>query len=178
LPETRPELAKALECIGRAGAFTREGMADARRAILALREDVAPLVDEVTALVGEHQAEGEPPVDLDVDGTPRPLAAEAGLAAFRTVQEALTNARKHAPGRPVRCRLDYTADGLTVTVTNQLPVRSPDSGRAALASSGAGYGLAGLGERAALCGGTLTAGPEDGHWRVHLHVPASARMSS
>ncbi|MFI6317227.1 sensor histidine kinase [Nonomuraea sp. NPDC050556] len=170
LPDDRPELGKALECIGRAGAFTREGMADARRAILALREDVAPLVDQVTALSGEHQAE------LDVTGTPLPLAAETGLAAFRAVQEALTNARKHAPGQPVHCRLDYTPDGLTVTVTNPLPTYA--DGRSALADSGSGYGLAGLSERAALCGGTLTAGPVDDHWRVRLEVPASARMSA
>ena len=73
LPAGSPELAKAMECIGRAGVFTREGLADARRAIMALRDDAAPLADQLAALAGEYRADG----DLAVD-SPSPVHAAAG----------------------------------------------------------------------------------------------------
>jgi signal transduction histidine kinase len=169
LPAGRPELAKAIECIGRAGVFTREGLADARRAILALRDDAAPLPDQLAALTGEYRADGDTPADFTVTGTARPVAAEAGLAAYRTAQEALTNARKHAPGQPVRVSLEFTAAEIVVRVVNPLPAVT---GGGPLAAAGAQYGLTGLRERAALGGGTLTAGPADGEWRVALRIPA------
>ena len=167
LPDGNPELTKALECIGRAEAFTREGLADARRAILALRDDAAPLSDQLAALAAKYRVDGDA-VGFSVTGVPRPIAAEAGLAAYRTAQEALTNARKHAPGQPVQLGLSFAAAEITVQVVNPLP-----AGRAAgpLAAAGAGYGLIGLRERAALGGGTLTAGPADGEWRVCLRIP-------
>jgi signal transduction histidine kinase len=168
LPAGRPELAKAIECIGRAGVFTREGLADARRAILALRDDAAPLSDQLAALAGEYQADGDLAVDFTVTGPPRTVAAEAALAAYRTAQEALTNARKHAPGQPVRLSLDFSAAEITVRVVNPLPVHPGGP----LAATGAQYGLTGLRERAALGGGTLTAGRAGGEWQVALRIPA------
>ena len=168
LPAGRPELAKAIECIGRAGVFTREGLADARRAILALRDDAAPLADQLAALAGEYQADGDLAVDFTVTGTPRTVAAEAALAAYRTAQEALTNARKHAPGQPVRLSLEFSAAEIAVRVVNPLPVQASGP----LAATGAQYGLTGLRERAALGGGTLTAGPAEGEWQVCLRIPA------
>jgi signal transduction histidine kinase len=180
------EVVKAMECIERAVAFTRDGMAETRRAILALREgsdaDAAPpepepgptrLVTELRKLADEHRAVGDAAVEFDVAGTPRPVGAEAALTAYRTVQESLTNARKHAPGEPVRVGLTFTADALEVLVVNAL---TPDSEAAGpLARAGAGYGLTGLRERAALAGGTLTAeripGPDGGQWRVCLTIP-------
>ena len=168
LPAGRPELAKAVECIGRAGVFTREGLADARRAIMALRDDAAPLPDQLEALAGEYRADGDVAVDVTVTGTPRPVAAEAALAAYRTAQEALTNARKHAPGQPVRLSLEFSAAEIAVQVVNPLPAQAGGP----LAATGAQYGLTGLRERAALGGGTLTAGPAGGEWRVGLRIPA------
>jgi signal transduction histidine kinase len=168
LPAGRPELAKAIECIGRAGVFTREGLADARRAIMALRDDAAPLADQLAALAGEYQADGDLAVDFTVTGTPRTVAAEAALAAYRTAQEALTNARKHAPGQPVRLSLEFSAAEIAVRVVNPLLVQAVGP----LAATGAQYGLTGLRERAALGGGTLTAGPAEGEWQVCLKVPA------
>jgi signal transduction histidine kinase len=168
LPAGRPELAKAIECIGRAGVFTREGLADARRAIMALRDDAAPLADQLAALAGEYQADGDLAVDFTVTGTPRTVAAEASLAAYRTAQEALTNARKHAPGQPVRLSLEFSAAEIAVRVVNPLPVQASGP----LAATGAQYGLTGLRERAALGGGTLTAGPAGGEWQVCLKIPA------
>ena len=169
LPTGRPELGKAIECIGRASVFTKEGLADARRAILALRDDAAPLSDQLAELVKEYSTDGDVPVDLVITGAPRPVPAEASLAVYRTAQEALTNARKHAPGQPVRLTLDYAPAELTMRVVNPLPTLDTER---PLAASGTGYGLTGLRERAALSGGTLTAGPADGEWRVSLRIPA------
>jgi signal transduction histidine kinase len=169
LPAGRPELGQAIECISRASVFTKEGLADARRAILALRDDAAPLSDQLAELVKEYGADSAGPVELVVTGSPRPVPAEAGLTVYRTAQEALTNARKHAPGQPVRLSLDYSPDEIGLRVANPLP--DPMASRP-LAATGAGYGLTGLRERAALGGGTLTAGPADGDWRVTLRIPA------
>jgi signal transduction histidine kinase len=119
LPAGSPELAKAIECIDRAEVFTRDGLAEARRAILALRDDAPPLPDQLSALAGEYRADGDAPVDFQVAGSPRPVAGQAGLAAYRTAQEALTNARKHAPGRPVRLCLQFSETEIAVRVTNR-----------------------------------------------------------
>ena len=167
------EVVKAMECIARAVAFTRDGMTETRRAILALREGTdssAPtrLVAELRKLTEEHRADGDAVIDLELIGEPRPVGAEAALAAYRTAQEALTNARKHAPGEPVTLGVTFVSAALEVRVVNPLPA-ADDAGP--LAHAGAGYGLTGLRERAALAGGTLTAGPEDGQWSVHLRIP-------
>jgi signal transduction histidine kinase len=174
VPQQSPELAKALECIERAGAFTREGLAEARRAILALRDTdtaadpVGSLADQLRALTDEYRADGDVPVGYTVTGQPRPLGGEAGLTAYRTVQEALTNARKHAPGQPVSVTLRFDPAGTTVQVVNPLP---PEGAAGPLAHTGAGYGLTGLRERAALSGGTLITGPAGAQWRVCLTMP-------
>ena len=178
------EVVKAMECIERAVAFTRDGMTETRRAILALREGsdagdgaaAAPtdssvptrLVAELRKLTEEHRADGDAIIDLELIGEPRKVGAEAALTAYRTAQEALTNARKHAPGEPVTVGLTFTSAHLEVRVVNPLPAAD---GAGPLAHAGAGYGLTGLRERAALAGGTLTAGPEDGQWSVHLRIP-------
>jgi signal transduction histidine kinase len=172
-PQQTPELAKALECVERAGSFTREGLAEARRAILALRDNTTespePLAGQLRTLAEDSCADGDMTVEYSVIGEPRPVGAEAGLTAYRTAQEALTNARKHAPGQPVSLTLLFGPADMTVQVANPLP---PDGVVRPLATAGAGYGLTGLRERAVLSDGTLTAGPADGQWRVCLTIPA------
>jgi signal transduction histidine kinase len=176
LPDDSPELAKALECIERAGTFTREGMAEARRAILALRDgggdaaSAAPrqLAEQLRSLAEGHGADGGSPVEFTVTGEPRPVTPEAGLTIYRTAQEALTNARKHAPGQPVTLALEFAPSQVTVDVLNPLP---PADAPRPLAGAGTGYGLIGLQERAALGGGSLIAGPAGGQWRVSLRIP-------
>ena len=198
VPGKGPELAKAIECVQRAGALTKEGMAETRHAILALRDDDATaaagyaarparqpeeaagaspasarsgtrLTSRLQALADEHGAAGDAAVTLTVAGTPRPLTPEEAMAVYRTAQEALTNARKHAPGQPVSISVTYQPDDVTLLVSSALP----DPGQAGpLARAGTGYGLTGLRERAALTGGTLTAGPEDGEWQVRLRLHA------
>ena len=169
LPADNPELSKAVECINRAATLTREGLAAARRAILALRDDAAPLPDQLSSLAAQYRAVGDLAVDFTVTGEPRPLSEAASLVAYRTAQEGLTNARKHAPGQPVALSLGFEAGQLTVTVANPLP---PVGQAGPLATAGAGAGLTGLRERAALAGGTLEAGPAEGTWRVCLRIPA------
>jgi signal transduction histidine kinase len=103
--------------------------------------------------------------------TPGGLPGDATLAAtvYRVVQEALTNAARHAPGAHVNVRLEQREGGLVVTVT--------DDGRAAPAPSpGGGFGLVGLAERVRALGGELSAGPRPGGgFAVSARLPAPAR---
>jgi signal transduction histidine kinase len=106
------------------------------------------------------------PVDLDVTGPPRPLQPGPSLAVYRVIQEALTNALKHAgPAARARVALVFDADRLTARVS--------DDGRgAASVTDGLGHGLAGMRERMSMYGGTVTAGPATGGgWRVDLDLP-------
>jgi signal transduction histidine kinase len=169
LPADNPELVKAIECIDRAGTLTREGMTAARRAVMALRADAGPLADQLSALVSQYRMAGDMNVDFAVTGTVRPLDEQASLTAYRTAQEGLTNARKHASGQPVALSLSFEPTAITVSVINPLPPAGESAGP--LAATGAGYGLTGLRERAALAGGTLEAGPVAGTWRLALRMP-------
>jgi signal transduction histidine kinase len=169
LPKDHPELTKAIECVERAGTLTREGLAQARRAILALREDAAPLPDQLGSLAAQFQADGDATINLTITGEPRPLSAQAVQVAYRTAQEGLTNARKHAPGQPVNLTLRFERAQVAVSIVNPLP---PAGERGPLAETGAGAGLTGLQERTALAGGTLETGPADGTWRTDLTIPA------
>ena len=90
------------------------------------------------------------------------------MAAYRTAQEALTNARKHAPGQPVTLRLGYDPDQITLSVVNPIP---PEHTERPLADTGGRFGLVGLRERAALAGGTFEAGPDGRTWQVRLRIP-------
>ncbi|MDH6221613.1 sensor histidine kinase [Streptomyces pseudovenezuelae] len=101
-------------------------------------------------------------------GRPRPLPAATDLAAYRIIQESLTNAHKHAAGTAVELHLAYAGEGLTINVTN--PHHSPrDTQRPA-----SGHGLIGMQERAAALGGTLQAAPAvDGTFTVHAFLPAA-----
>ena len=106
------------------------------------------------------------PVELDVTGAPRPLQPGPSLAVYRVIQEALTNALKHAgPAARARVALVFATDRLTARVS--------DDGRGAAAvDDGLGQGLAGMRERITMYGGTVTAGPvTGGGWRVDLDLP-------
>jgi signal transduction histidine kinase len=151
------------------GLLTAESLPAARRAILALREDTAPLPDQLASLAAQYQAAGDTAINLTVTGLPRPLSEQVTNVAYRTAQEGLTNARKHAPGQPVTLGLGFEPGQVTVSVANPLP---PAGHTGPLAETGAGAGLTGLKERAALSGGTLEAGPADGTWRIDLTIPA------
>ncbi|MFF9280837.1 sensor histidine kinase [Streptomyces griseosporeus] len=146
-----------------------EGLAEMRRLIGILRDSsgdlepaVAPTLDGLGALVDGARANG---LDVDVDAGHGPLPAPVELAAYRIVQESLTNALKHAaPGR-VTVSLARRDHCLTVTVT------SPFGDRDAPRAPGSGAGLVGMRERAALLGGTFAAGPDGELWTVRAELP-------
>jgi signal transduction histidine kinase len=164
----RGDVDGALQRIRACQGTAREGLEEARRAVAALRADAPPLPDSVAALLESHREQGARG-ELIVEGTPRELPPEAALALMRTAQEALTNARRHAPGSSVRVRLRFEEDSTSVTVTNS------ESRRAAVAvgagRSGGGYGLTGMRERLELAGGELVAGRAGKGWSVRAEVP-------
>jgi signal transduction histidine kinase len=98
-------------------------------------------------------------------GDARELPSAVDLAAFRIIQESLTNAQKHGTGERVRLELSYSPTGVGIVVSNPADVSDvPVTG---------GHGLVGMRERAAAVGGTLSAGPHDGRFVVEAFLPAS-----
>ncbi len=96
------------------------------------------------------------------------LAEQASEAAYRVVQESLTNALKHAPGSPVEVVIEACGPSVQITVRNG-PSAAAASG---LERTGSGRGLTGMRERVQACGGELAAGPaEDGGWQVLVRLP-------
>jgi signal transduction histidine kinase len=107
-------------------------------------------------------------IDVDIDGAAVPSAI--GGAAFRIVQEALTNVLRHADASGARVSIRANADKLDIDVT--------DDGHANRTGVEAGLGLRGMSERAAALGGHLDVGPrEEGGWRVHAVLPLSSVTS-
>ncbi|MFB8143995.1 sensor histidine kinase [Streptomyces parvus] len=136
---------------------------------------------DVARLVGDAAASGLP-VELSVDGDASGLPPAVGRAAHRVVQEALTNAAKHAPGAPVSVELSHTARETRVAVRNGAPAAGAGvrSGQPAAQPSGApppgrgGRGLIGLDERVRHVGGSLDHGPRDGGFTVSARLPHRA----
>jgi signal transduction histidine kinase len=116
-----------------------------------------PSIEHVDALVAQTREAGLP-VTLAVEGSPRPLAPGVDLSAYRIVQEALTNAMKHAGPAHAEVRLCYGVDTLELVVS--------DDGRGADGEEGAhrngGHGLVGMQERVSLFGGELHVGNRPG----------------
>lgn len=106
-------------------------------------------------------------VDVTLDRRdPRPLSPQVERAAYRIVQESLTNAARHAPGAKVRVRLVYGPRELAVQVTDTGPTTTP-----VLAGQGGGNGIPGMRERASALGGTLLAGPSGAGFEVSARLP-------
>ena len=103
-------------------------------------------------------------VDLTVEGAPRELSQSLDLSAFRIVQEALTNVRKHAAGSRARVTVAYTPDALELTIRNA-------GGDARSNGNGGGHGITGMRERAALFGGRLEAGNQRDGFEVRAFLP-------
>jgi signal transduction histidine kinase len=164
----RGDVDGALERIRACQGTAREGLEEARRAVAALRSDAPPLPEAIAALLDAHREQGARG-ELIVEGTARELPPEAALTLMRAAQEALTNARRHAPGSGVRVRLRFEEDGTSVTVTNSEPRRAPV---AVGGGPSGGYGLTGMRERLELAGGEFSAGPAGKGWTVRAEVPA------
>ncbi|GAA0608655.1 sensor histidine kinase [Streptomyces crystallinus] len=124
-----------------------------------------PTLDRLGELLDNVRGAGLE-VTAETVGEPRPLSPGVGLSAFRIVQEALSNAMRHAPGAAVRVAIGYQSATLTVRVTNSPPTR------AAAPSPGTGHGLLGMRERAAMLGGELATGPTpEGGYEVTALLP-------
>lgn len=132
-----------------------------------------PGLSHLGSLIDRVSAAG-PPIKLRVTGERRDLPPGLDLAAYRVVQEALTNVVKHAGQAPTSIHLNYQPDELVIDVTNDRPsTGSPGPGPGGgVDGPGAARGLIGLRERVALYGGTLDAGPRpSGGWRVRAQIP-------
>jgi signal transduction histidine kinase len=127
-----------------------------------------PTVDDLPDLVQRLRASGQP-VSLRVDGEPRPLDRAAHLAAYRLVQEALTNVVKHAgPDVETDVRLTWSSESLRLRVSDSGPARAAGDRPVG------GHGLTGMRERLQLVGGRLTAGPADaGGFTVSGEIPTA-----
>lgn len=176
--EYRPDAAP--EQLTRAAGVVRDGVQQAldelRDVIGVLRADEAtagdrptPGLSDLPRLVEESRAAGTV-VELDDRvGVPASLSAVVGRTAFRIVQEGLTNARKHAPERPVHVELaGRPGDQFVIDIRNRLPGGPPPFA----APTGTGTGLVGLAERAELAGGRLEHGPTPaGEFRLRAALP-------
>jgi len=163
-------VATMLGQVNRAQRIAREGLADTRRAISALRGDELPGPALLDRLVTDTSEATGIRAELAVTGEPRPLAPEVGLALYRTAQEALINTAKYAGhGGRAELSLTYRPGDIELAIED---ARAPD---AAPPSAGGltfgGYGLTGMRERAELLGGRLTAGPTEHGFQVLLRLP-------
>ncbi|MEU9881040.1 sensor histidine kinase [Streptomyces phaeochromogenes] len=158
--ERGAERDQILERVVAARGMAREGLAETRQALSALRGEMSPLEEFLSELVADTAG-----ADVTVTGERRLLPAEASQAVRRVAQEALTNVRKHAPGAKIRIRLDYGEHEV------MLNVRDSGAPPGEFTHSGAGYGLLGMRERAELLGGSLEAGPYEEGFVVMLKVP-------
>ncbi len=169
LPQDAPRMRTMVDDIRTESATALSAM---RRLIDVLRQDDSdgrapqPTLDDLERLIERARADG---VDVTIEGLARPpgLPRDVDLAAYRIIQEALTNVRRHADGASTAITVREGDDGLDIEVV--------DDGAATIGSDDVepGHGLLGMRERAALLGGSLVAGPRrDGPgWRVRATLP-------
>jgi signal transduction histidine kinase len=158
---------KALRVLDTAQRIAVDGLVETKRAVHALRADIA-LDQELGTLTKNHNSHYGSDVDLRIDGAPRELSPAATMALLRVAQEALVNAAKHAAREPIGLTLAYDAAEVRLTVTNAIAEGAPS----ALRTINGGYGLTGMKERLLLIGGSLDAGRRDDTWTVTATAPA------
>jgi signal transduction histidine kinase len=152
------------------GDRARTGLTEMRRLLGVLKEDTAirepqPRLTQLVDLLDDARQSAN--ARLIVSGAPVPLDPGVELAAYRIVQEALTNARRHAPGAAVDVELRYEADGLRLRIRDNGP--GPPAGPV-------GHGLTGMRERAGAVGGTLRTGTSAiGGFLIEAILPVEAQ---
>src|SRR6201996_2106756 len=122
--------------------LAKQGLAEARSAVGALRRDDRLGVDQLPELVAHFCRDFHLAVSYTVEGAPRPVAADLGLALYRVTSEALTNVARHAEGASTQVALSFADAGIRLSVTDNGGTRS------ALAAEGSGWGLARTGQAA------------------------------
>jgi signal transduction histidine kinase len=171
--DDRPEeMAEALRAIR---ALSTEASRELRAILGVLRRvdgaDAEPArreLDRLDALAASITSAGLP-TQVVRSGRPRPLPQAVDLAAYRIVQEALTNALRHAGPASASVSVDYGPDRLTLTIVDDGPGAAPAIPEP---SAGSGHGIAGMRERARAIGGELEAGPRRfGGFRVSASLP-------
>jgi signal transduction histidine kinase len=170
--------AELVESFGEIRASALAGLGELRRVLGVLRTGVAgttppPGLADLDALVDSARSGGVS-VTVACSGEPvAPLPEGVDLSAYRIVQEALSNAMRHAPGSQVRVSVEYRGDGVAIEVRNDA-VASVLVGSGAR-DAGGGHGLVGMRERATMLGGSLEAGPtEDRGFLVSAVLPVSS----
>jgi signal transduction histidine kinase len=167
-----PDPERARQALAAISATGRQALAEMRHLLGVLRSgdeqaDLAPVpgIDQLRDLLEQTRAAGRT-VSFTLDGAVRPLPEGVGLAAYRVVQEALTNVRKHGGiGASVCVALRYSEHELGVQVTD-------DGYGTSAADDGAGLGLTGMRERVGIYCGTVDAGPRPaGGYRVSVTLP-------
>jgi signal transduction histidine kinase len=167
--DDRPDAAR--ESLLAVEASGHEAMAELRRLLGVLSEDgheAPPLAPQpgmngLDALIARVKEAGLP-VELRLEGPPESLAPGVDIAAYRIVQEALTNALKYAGGARTEVVVRYTPDGLEIEVIDEGTISTP--------ADGIGRGLVGMQERVALFGGTVEAGKRsEGGYAVLARLP-------
>ena len=156
----------------------RDSLTQMRSLLGLLRTDEAttyapvPTLNDVPTLVEQSRRAGLPVTFTGITGTmARTLPQGAELAAYRTVQEALTNALKHSPGAATTVTIHWGEEGLELRVQNE-PVSAVTAQHIVRPVPGSGNGLRGMSERIALYHGTLTYGTQpDGGWLVEAALP-------
>ncbi len=151
---------QALVHLAKAAQLARSGQEETVAAVGTLRDGEVG----VHQLLGELVEASGLRADLTVQGRPRPLPATSGMAVYRLMQEALTNAAKHAPGTDTTVTLSYEPRALVVRIDNATAGVS--------AGVGGGHGLRAMRERVAAVGGSVNSGEAGGRWRVEARVPA------
>jgi signal transduction histidine kinase len=177
LTDPPPPAAQALTHV-RTASRAALGQLNDTVALLRQPDEVAAPVEPATGLAGiggllaTFERSGLS-IDVRVEGPTRPLPTVTDLAAYRVVQESLTNVRKHAGPTAVLVRLRSDEDTLHVVVDNTAGAAKPTGGNRP------GHGLVGMRERISALGGTLHAGPRpDGGYRVSASLPLSAGSRS
>ncbi|GAA2598097.1 sensor histidine kinase [Winogradskya consettensis] len=178
LMDSRPEQAReALTAIKTASS---EALREVRAVLDALRpeQEAAPRQPALGLdRLADLTADAALPITTTTTGTPRPLPAEVDRAAYRIVQEALTNVRRHAQAAKTEVSITYTPTALHLHITNAGTPTAPPPGAEVpgpAADELPGTGIAGMRARAETLGGTLTAEPlPEGGFQVHAILPTS-----